>query len=139
MNKITTATLCLIIIQVIHSTEEYILAFYKQFPGFIFYDNAFSTVGQGMFFAFNISLVALLIFCFLLAFFQWWRFRFPIIFATIELINGIYHLVWTIVLGKYFPGVLSGLFFVPFSIYIIKNYKLLFQQVNTDDRAPHDN
>ena len=120
MNKIKTATLCLIIIQV-----------------FIFYNKAFSTVGQGMFFAFNVSLVALLIFCFLLAYFQWWRFRFPIIFAIIELINGIYHLVWTTVLGKYFPSVVSGLFFIPFNIYIIRNYKLLFQQVKTADRASH--
>ena len=137
MNKIKTATLCLIIIQVIHSTEEYLLGFYKQFPVFIFYNKAFSTVGQGMFFAFNVSLVVLLIFCFIIAYFQWWRFRFPIIFAIIELINGIYHLVWTIALGKYFPGVVSGLFYIPFSIYIIKNYKLIFQQVNTTDRNSH--
>lgn len=137
MNKIRIAILSLIVIQVIHSTEEYIFGFYKQFPVFVFYNKEFSTVGQGMFFAFNVSLLVLLIFCFLLAFFQWWRLRFPIIFAIIELANGIYHLLWTTVSGKYFPGVVSGLFFIPISIYIIKNYKLLFQQINTADRAPH--
>jgi len=137
MNKIKIATFCLIIAQVIHSTEEYVFGFYTQFPVFVFYDKAFSTISQGMFFAFNVSLVTLLIFCSLIAFFQWWRKRFPIIFAIIELTNGIYHILWAVFLGKYFPGVISGLFFIPCSIYIIKNYKLCFQQCNPSDRAPH--
>ncbi|MBF0104564.1 MAG: HXXEE domain-containing protein [Deltaproteobacteria bacterium] len=128
MNKIKIATLCLVVVQIIHSIEEYFLGFYKQFPVFVFYNKAFSSIGQGMFFAFNISLVVLLLFCFLFVFFQWWRLRFPIILAIIEFINGTHHILWAVVLHKYFPGVVSGLLFIPASIIIIKNYKLLFRQ-----------
>jgi hypothetical protein len=62
--------------------------------------------------------------CYLLVFRPKWRRRFVFIFAVGELLNGCYHLVWTILAGRYFPGAVSGIFFIPLSIYLIKNYNV---------------
>ncbi len=51
------------------------------------------------------------------------RARLPYVFALIEFLNGLYHAVWTLVSGHYFPGAVTGILFMPVSLYILVNYR----------------
>jgi hypothetical protein len=123
MKKFQWAVVGLVVIQVLHSLEEIFLRFYDRFPLFRFYEGIFTSTAQGMFLAFNVSLWLMLILGSLLAFSKWWRIRFPLFFAVIEALNGLYHLSMTVFTMTYFPGVVSGLFYFPLSLYIFMHYR----------------
>jgi hypothetical protein len=123
MRKVQWAVIGLVLVQIVHSLEEIHFRFYDQFPLFRIYEKIFTSVAQGMFFAFNVSLWLMLILGCLLVFSKWWRVHFPLIFAVVEMLNGLFHLAVTVFTLKYFPGVISGLFYFPLSIYIFKYYK----------------
>jgi hypothetical protein len=47
----------------------------------VWYNSNFSPVGQGMFFAFNLSIVVMMELLSLVVFSDWWRERFPVLLA----------------------------------------------------------
>ena len=123
MNRIRIATWLLVGVQMVHSVEEYLLGFDRRFPVFVWYNTQFSSVGQGMFFAFNLSIVVMMALLSLVAFSDWWRERFPFLLAGIELVNGLNHILFSVFTGGYYPGLISGLFFIPVALWLLAGRK----------------
>lgn len=119
MSRICIATWLLVGIQMVHSVEEYFTGFDRRFPVFVWYNTHFSSVGQGVFFAFNVSIVVMMALLSLVAFSERLRGRFPFILAWIELINGVNHILFSVLSGGYYPGLVSGLFFIPVAIWLL--------------------
>ena len=121
MNRNIQATfLLLIILQAIHSTEEFIFRLYERFPPMRFlYQNA-PYLAKPAFVFFNALLVLMGIVCF----YYWvqparegarvvvW------LWIIIESLNVVAHLVWAVLVGGYNPGLVSAVLFVPVMIYL---------------------
>ncbi|MFQ5892378.1 MAG: HXXEE domain-containing protein, partial [Candidatus Methanofastidiosia archaeon] len=103
------AVFSLIVVQAIHSIEEYIYRFYEFFPIFKVYQKIFQiqNIDQAMFFAFNTVLILFLFIVFVIATSKRGNLYFVTGFAIIELLNGIYHFLWTVLTQEYFPGTIS--------------------------------
>jgi hypothetical protein len=119
-NNVRVSFLVLVILQAIHSAEEFIFKFYDRFPPMRFlYQNVPHLAKP----AFAIS-NALLILVGLVCFYYWvqagrrgatvvvW------IWIIMESLNVVAHIVWAVSIGWYNPGLLTGLLFVPVLIYL---------------------
>ena len=120
--KIQSAFLLLVIVQAIHSVEEFIFRFYERFPPMTFiYQNAPQLARP----AFAIS-NALLFLIGLICFYYWvqparkaanlvvW------IWIILESSNVVAHIVWAVLIGGYNPGLVTGLLFLPVLIYLCR-------------------
>jgi len=118
--KIRLAFLSLIILQAIHSAEEFIFRFYEQFPPMrLLYQDAPHLAKL----AFAIS-NALLFCAGMICLYYWvqparkgartiiW------VWIIIESINVIAHLVWAVLIWGYNPGLATVILFVPVLIYL---------------------
>ena len=118
--NIQAAYFLLVILQAIHSVEEFIFRLYERFPPMRFvYQNAPHLAKP----AFAIS-NALLISIGLICFFYWvqparkgatavvW------IWIIIESLNVFAHIVWAALIGGYNPGLVTALLFVPVLIHL---------------------
>ncbi|MDQ3748974.1 MAG: HXXEE domain-containing protein [Acidobacteriota bacterium] len=114
-HRIKTAFLLMILLQAIHSVEEYIFKLYEVFPPMqLIYRNT-PELAQAAFITFN-----LLLFLFgLICFFYWVqparkRARVVVwIWIVIQMATVAAHLVWAIVIGGYNPGLATAPLFVP--------------------------
>lgn len=118
--KIRAAFLVLIVLQALHSIEEFIFKFYEVFPPMVLlYRNA-PHLARPAFIMFN----ALLVLVGLTCLFRWvWPARRgarTVVWAWIggEAINALAHLVWAILIRGYNPGLMTGLGFVPVVVYL---------------------
>jgi len=107
--------LCLVAMQAAHSVEECLTGFWKWFPvltagvhrlvGF----SPVITPSRGQFITVNFIIVMALS---TVGAFSYrrrrWALRAALIIGVVEVINGIYHVGATIVIGHYFPGAVSG-------------------------------
>lgn len=118
--KIRLAFLLLIILQAIHSAEEFICGFYEQFPPMRLMYQAAPHLAKPAFAISNILLVCAGLVCF----YRWVQ---ParkgvktIVWAwiAIESINIIAHLVWAIIIRGYNPGLATVILFVPVLIHL---------------------
>src|SRR2546423_15685569 len=119
--KIQSAFLLLVIVQAIHSVEEFIFRFYERFPPMTFiYQNAPQLARP----AFAIS-NALLILIGLICFYYWVQ---PArkgatavvrIWIIIESLNVVAHIVWAALIGGDNPGLVAGVFFFPGVFYLL--------------------
>jgi hypothetical protein len=121
MNKKTRVTfLVLIILQAIHSAEEYIFGFYERFPSMrVLYENAPHLAKPA--FALSNCLLVLIGF---VSFYYWVR---PTkkgartvlsLWIIIESFNVIAHLLWAVLIGEYNPGLVTGIMFVHVLAYL---------------------
>ena len=112
--------LLLVILQAIHSLEEFTFRLYERFPPMrLLYQSAPHLAKP----AFAIS-NALLVLIGLVCFYSWvqsgrkgativvW------IWIIIESLNVVAHIVWAALIGGYNPGLVTGLLFVPVLIYL---------------------
>jgi hypothetical protein len=119
-SNIPLTFLLLVILQAIHSVEEFSFRLYERFPPMRFlYRNAPHLAKP----AFAIS-NALLVFIGLVCFYYWVR---PArkgamvvvwVWIIIESLNVVAHLVWAALIGGYNPGLVTGVLFVPVLIYL---------------------
>jgi hypothetical protein len=119
-SRISSAFLSLIILQAIHSTEEFIFRFYERFPPMrLIYQDAPHLAKP----AFVIS-NALLFLAGLICFYYWVR---PArerartvvwVWIILETVNVIAHLVWAISIRGYNPGLVTVVLYVPVLIYL---------------------
>src|SRR6266446_3276848 len=118
--NIRTMFLLLVILQAIHSAEEFIFRLYERFPPMrLLYQNA-PYLAKPAFVISNASLVLIGLGCF----YYWvqparkgaravvW------VWLIMESLNVTAHLVWAILIGGYNPGLVSGVLFVPVLIYL---------------------
>ena|SRR5260370_6140887 len=121
MNSNIRATfLLLVILQAIHSVEEFIFRLYERFPPMRFlYQNAPHLAKP----AFAIS-NALLVLIGVVCLYYWVQparrgARLVVwIWIIIESLNVIAHLVWAALIGGYNPGLVTAVLFVPVLIYL---------------------
>lgn len=118
--RIPPAFLSLIILQAIHSAEEFIFGFYERFPPMkLLYQDAPLLAKP----AFAIS-NALLFLAGLICFYYWVR---PArkgartvvwVWIVLESVNVIAHFVWAFLIRGYNPGLATAILFMPVLIYL---------------------
>ncbi|HEX8473004.1 MAG TPA: HXXEE domain-containing protein [Pyrinomonadaceae bacterium] len=119
-SRISLAFLSLIILQAIHSAEEFIFGFYENFPLMrLIYQDAPLLAKP----AFAIS-NALLFLAGLICFYYWVRpakkgARMVVwVWIVMEFLNVIAHCVWAVLIRGYNPGLVTGILFMPVLIYL---------------------
>jgi hypothetical protein len=120
-NKIRAAFLVLIVLQALHSVEEFIFKFYEVFPPMVSVYRDAPAMARPAFTLANSILVAVGFVCL----FRWvWPARpgaraVAWVWAGAEAFNVIAHCVWAILIRGYNPGLVTGLGFVPVVAYLI--------------------
>ena len=120
---------CLVAMQAAHSAEESLTGFWRWFPvltaGVARLTGFFPviTASRGQFIAANVIIVLAL--SVVGAFFfmrRRWALRAAFIIGVAEVINGVYHVGATVVLGRYFPGAVSGIGLIIIGVLFLKVY-----------------
>jgi hypothetical protein len=120
-NRIRIAFSFLIVLQALHSIEEFVFKFYERFPPMVFlYRNA-PSLASPAFIVFNSILVSA---GFISLFYWVWPARRGAktvvwVWVGIETFNVVAHCVWAIVIRGYNPGLVTGVVFVPVLTYLI--------------------
>jgi len=110
VSRLQPAFLALILAQAAHSTEEYLGRLWESFPPVRFVTGLISPDLERNFVALNLLLVGFGLWC------AFWPVRrgwpsaplFVWIWATVELINGLVHPLWSLRQGGYTPGVATA-------------------------------
>ena len=119
--RISTAFLLLIILQAIHSVEEFIFGFYEKFPPMRALYREAPHLAKPAFAIAN----ALLILVGLICYYYWVR---PArerarsvvwVWIILESVNVIAHFMWAILIRGYNPGLATVVLFAPVLIYLI--------------------
>ena len=103
--------LALVVVQALHSLEEYAFRLYEVFPPARFVSGLFSNDLARGFVIFNFGLVAFGLWCYLWPVRRGWPSAIPLawLWVGIELVNGIGHPSWSLLRGGYTPGVVTAL------------------------------
>ncbi len=108
--KCRSAFLGLVLVQALHSVEEYAFRFYEVFPPARFLNDTWPGVTQPGFIIFNAALVSFGLWCFFArvgpgaATARAWAW----VWVVIELYNGVGHPIWALLAGAYNPGLASS-------------------------------
>lgn len=119
-NKIRMAFLMLIVLQALHSTEEFIFKFYEVFPPMVLLYRDAPHMARPAFIIFNV----LLLIAGLATLSGWvWPARRgarAVVWVWVggETFNAVAHAVWAMLIGGYNPGLVTGLGFVPVVVYM---------------------
>ena len=113
--KIRAAFLAIVVLQALHSVEEYFFRLYEVFPPIVYVYRDAPQLAKPAFIVFNVLLLVAGLVCFL----RWvWPGR-PGAKAVMwiwiggEAFNATAHATWWIVTPQYNPGLVTGLMFVP--------------------------
>ena len=110
MNSLQRGFGLLMLVQAIHSVEEYVGRLWESFPPARMLTGLISEDRERAFLALNVLLVAFGAWCFLWPIRRGWPSAALIawIWVTIELVNGIGHPLWATWIGGYAPGVATA-------------------------------
>jgi hypothetical protein len=109
-DKLRSAFLALVLVQAVHSIEEYAFKFYEVFPPARWLDGRIPGIARPGFIIFNIVLVGFGFACFA----HWVR---PArrgvcgvvwLWIAIEAYNGLAHVAWATIIGGYNPGLITA-------------------------------
>ena len=120
--KITIAFLILVLIQALHSIEEYMGKLWEVFPPARFFCSLISNDLENGFLIANISLFVIGIVVWLIPV----RKNYPVaksfiwFWIVIEMINGIGHPAWALYEWSYTPGVITAPFLLILAIYLAR-------------------
>ena len=120
-NRIQVAFLLLIVLQTLHSIEEFIFRFYEVFPPMVsVYRNA-PHLARPAFILANSILVLVGFVCLFCWVWPGKRGAKTVVWVWIgvESFNLIAHCVWAVLIRAYNPGLVTGLGFVPVVVYLI--------------------
>jgi len=117
-----SAFLALVIVQALHSLEEYVFRLYEVFPPARFISGLIDPNLETGFLIANVSFVAFGACCY------WWPVRkgWPIAVAfawgwvVVETINGIGHPTWSVMQGGYTPGLATSLLLLPLALLLAR-------------------
>ena len=135
MTRLQFTFLLLIIVQSLHSIEEYAGRLYEIFPPARIVSGLISQNLETGFVIFNVVLVSFGLWCF------WWPIRqhwssaalFIWIWVGIELVNGIGHPLWSLSVLRYTPGVATAPVLLLLALYLVRQVPLLEKpQVNVN-------
>ena len=103
------------IILIIHQIEEYIYEFWKVFPLY--------NMSESVFIIFNVAVSIVLIPVWV---YLWhnklWAINIARFFSMLMIVNGIWHIGWSIYLHQYMPGLITGMVFIVVSAFFILRY-----------------
>ena len=124
-NKTKITFLILVLLQGLHSVEEYVGKLWEVFPPAKYLTNLFSENNETGFLIANVGIFILGISCWLLLYSKFEStIRIIIwIFIVIEIINGIGHPVWSIYQKSYTPGVISAPFLLVTALYLARQLR----------------
>ena len=118
--KCKMAFLGLILVQALHSIEEYAFRFYEVFPPARFLNEIWPGITQPGFIIFNAALVSFGLWCFFArvgpgaATARPWAW----FWVAIELYNSVGHPIWALLIGTYNPGLASSPLLFVFAAYL---------------------
>lgn len=100
----------LIVVQAVHSVEEYVGHLWESFPPARFLTGLFSSNLERAFVVLNVILIAFGVWCFLWPVRRGWPVAVVLgwLWAVVETINGIGHPLWSIREGGYTPGLATA-------------------------------
>ncbi len=110
--------LALIVVQMLHSLEEWAFELFETFPPARFVSGLVSADLERGFVAINLAVVALGICCY------WWPVRcgwasaasIAWIWVAVELVNGFGHPAWSVMQRGYTPGLVTSLVLLPLAV-----------------------
>ena len=110
MNRLQATFLTLVVVQGLHSIEEYYGRLYEVFPPARFVSGLISSDLRRGFIIFNLALIAFAFYCFLGPILRGWRSAMSVawIWVGIELVNGVGHPLWSLTEWGYTPGVATA-------------------------------
>ena len=100
----------LILVQALHSVEEYVGHLWEAFPPARFLTGLVSSDHERGFVALNILLLAFGVWCLVWPVRRGWPVAATLawVWAVVEIINGIGHPLWSILQGRYTPGLATA-------------------------------
>ena len=105
----------LVMLQALHSFEEFLFNFYERFPPMRFAYQNRAQLAKPAFVIFNLLLISIGLICFCC--WVWPQRKGAIlvvwIWIIMESLNVVAHVVWAALIGAYNPGLVTGLLFVP--------------------------
>jgi Protein of unknown function with HXXEE motif len=121
-SKIKSVFLILVLIQAMHSIEEYVGKLWEVFPPAAFLTSLFSNNLETGFLIVNIGLFVFGMLCWLFPIRRNYSAAKRILWFWIilETTNGIGHLIWSIYQQSYTPGLITALFLFFTAIYLAK-------------------
>ena len=121
-NRLRIAFLLLIVLQLLHSLEEFVFKFYEQFPPMVFVYRNSPGMARTAFILFN-SILFLAALASLL-YWVWPARRGTItvvwVWVGAETLNVIAHCVWAVLIRGYNPGLVTGIAFLPVLAYLVR-------------------
>jgi len=108
-------TILMYMVLIVHQIEEYIYEFWEVFP---LYD-----MPKSVFIIFNVivSIVLIPVWVYL-----WhnrvWAINIARVFLVLMLLNGIWHIGWSIYLHQYMPGLITGITFIAVFVFFVLKY-----------------
>ena len=116
--------LALVVVQALHSLEEYLFRLWETFPPARFLTGLVSTDLERGFVVINVSVVALGVLCYVWPVRRRWRSAQLIAWAwvTLELVivNGVGHTVWSMMQNGYTPGLITSLLLLPLAVLLAR-------------------
>ncbi len=119
--RIQFAYLAILLIQILHSVEEFATRMFDVFPPALIIDHYSPGLSQAIFVTFNSSLIVVM----LIAFFYWvkprrrgWR-LIVAMWVVGEAYNAVGHSLWSIWTRSYTPGLLTALALIPLVVWLI--------------------
>src|SRR4051812_36812405 len=118
--KIRAAFLMLIVLQALHSTEEFIFKFYDVFPPMVVLYRDHRQLARPAFVVFNVLLFSVGLICLCYWVSPGRRGARTVVWVWVggETLNVVAHSAWAILIAGYNPGLVTGIMFVPLLIYI---------------------
>jgi hypothetical protein len=128
--RITSTFGALVAVQAAHSIEEYVGRLWESFPPAAFVTGLVSTDREVGFLILNIAIVALGVWCLLWPVRGNWPSAHAILWTwvLIETINGVGHMVWSLVQGSYTPGVLTAPILLLVALYLAMQLRATARQ-----------
>jgi len=110
----------LVLVQAVHSGEEYVGRLWESFPPARFLTGLISQDRERGFLFINVSLVALGFWCLLWPVRREWPSAVTLgwVWVAVEVVNGIGHLLWTLRQGGYTPGVATAPVLLVLAVYV---------------------
>ncbi len=117
-SSVKSAFLALIVLQALHSIEEYTFRLYEVFSPARFASGLVSNDLRLGFVILNIAIVTFGAWCYLWPVRRAWRVGRPLawLWVAVESINGIVHPAWSMVQRAYTPGVITALGLLPLAL-----------------------
>ena len=120
MSRLQLTFGALILVQAVHSIEEYVGHLWESFPPTRFVTGLVSSNPERGFVALNVLLLAFGVWCFLWPVRRGWPVAFALgwLWAVLEIVNGIGHLLWSIREGGYTPGLATAPVLLVLAVYL---------------------